>query len=51
VLARGHLATLMGLAPDAAIEPADSIADVTVGPVIPAAQAEDRAVADRLEMK
>jgi outer membrane protein TolC len=51
VLARGRLATLMGLAPDAAIEPADSIADVTVGPVIPAAQAEDRAVADRLEMK
>jgi outer membrane protein TolC len=51
VLARGRLATLMGLAPDAAIEPADSIADVTVGPVIPAAQAEDRAVAERLEMK
>ena len=51
VLARGRLATLMGLAPDAAIEPTDSIADVTIGPVIPAAQAEDRAVADRLEMK
>jgi outer membrane protein TolC len=51
VLARGRLATLMGLAPDAAIDPADSIADVTVGPVIPAVQAEDRAVADRLEMK
>jgi outer membrane protein TolC len=51
VLARGHLATLMGLPPDAAIEPADKIADVTVAPVMPAAQAEDRAVADRLEIK
>jgi len=51
VLARGRLATLMGLPPDAAIEPADSIADVTVAPVIPAAQAEDRAVAERLEIK
>jgi outer membrane protein TolC len=51
VLARGHLATLMGLAPDAAIEPADKIADVTVSPPMAATQAEDRAVADRLEMK
>ena len=51
VLARGRLATLMGLAPDAAIEPADSITDVTVTPVMPATQAEDRAVAERLEMK
>jgi outer membrane protein TolC len=51
VLARGRLATLMGLPPDAAIEPADSITEVTVEPLMPAAQAEDRAVADRLEMK
>jgi outer membrane protein TolC len=51
VLAHGRLATLMGLPPDAAIEPADSITEVTVEPLMPAAQAEDRAVADRLEMK
>jgi outer membrane protein TolC len=51
VLARGRLATLMGLPPDAAIEPADSITEVTVESLMPAAQAEDRAVADRLEMK
>ena len=51
VLARGRLATLMGLPPDAAIEPADAIADVTVAPVIPATQAEDRAVAEQLEIK
>jgi outer membrane protein len=51
VLARGRLATLMGLPPDAAIEPADSITEVTVEPLMPAAQAEDRAVAERLEMK
>ncbi|HJX53467.1 MAG TPA: TolC family protein [Polyangia bacterium] len=51
VLARGRLATLMGLAPDAAIEPVDSIAEVTVAPAMSATQAEDRAVADRLEMK
>jgi outer membrane protein TolC len=51
VLARGRLATLMGLPPDAAIEPADSITEVTVESLMPAAQAENRAVADRLEMK
>jgi outer membrane protein TolC len=51
VLARGRLATLMGLPPDAAIEPADSITEVTLEPLMPAAQAEDRAVAERLEMK
>jgi outer membrane protein TolC len=51
VLARGRLATLMGLTPDAPIEPADHITDVTVTPLMPATQAEDRAVADRLEIK
>ena len=51
VLARGHLALLMGLPPDAPIDPADSIAEVTVTPLPPATQAEDRAVADRLEIK
>jgi Outer membrane protein len=51
VLARGRLATLMGLTPDAPIEPADNITDVTVTPLMPATQAEDRAVADRLEIK
>jgi outer membrane protein len=51
VLARGRLALLMGLPPDAAIDPADSITEVTVTPLPPATQAEDRAVADRLEIK
>jgi len=51
VLARGRLATLMGLPPDASIDPADSITEVTVTPLPPATQAEDRAVADRLEIK
>ena len=51
VLARGQLARLMGLPPESPIDPVDSIADVAVTPLPPASQAEDRAVAERLEMK
>ena len=51
VLARGQLARLMGLPPDSPIDPADKTTEVAVGPLIPASQAENRAVADRLEIK
>ena len=51
VLARGQLARLMGLPPESPIDPVDSITDLAVALPVPATQAEDRAVADRLEMK
>lgn len=51
VLARGQLARLMGLPPDSPIDPADKIAEAPAGPVMPAAEAERLAVADRLEIK
>ena len=51
VLARGQLARLMGLPPDSPIDPADKTTEVAVGPLIPASEAENRAVADRLEIK
>jgi outer membrane protein TolC len=51
VLARGQLARLMGLPPDSPIDPADKITEAPAGPLIPASQAENRAVADRLEIK
>jgi outer membrane protein TolC len=51
VLARGQLARLMGLPPDSPIDPVDKTTEVAVGPLIPASQAENRAVADRLEIK
>ena len=51
VLARGQLARLMGLPPDSPIDPADKTTEVADGPLIPASQAENRAVADRLEIK
>ena len=51
VLARGQLARRMGLPPDSPIDPADKTTEVAVGPLIPASQAENRAVADRLEIK
>jgi outer membrane protein len=51
VLARGQLARLMGLPPDSPIDPADKTTEVAVGPLMPASQAENRAVADRLEIK
>jgi outer membrane protein TolC len=51
VLARGQLARLMGLPPDSPIDPADKITEAPAGPLMPASQAENRAVADRLEIK
>jgi outer membrane protein TolC len=51
VLARGQLARLLGLPPESPIEPADKIAEAPPGPVVPATEAENRAVTDRLELK
>ncbi len=50
-LARGRLAMLMGLPPEAPISPADTVDDVKPAPIMPADVAESRAVADRLELK
>ena len=51
VLARGQLARIMGLAPESPIDPADRITEAPVGPLMAASDAENRAVADRLEIK
>jgi outer membrane protein len=50
-LARGRLATLMGRAPDSDIDAAALDGAPAVTPPVPAAQAEQQAVASRLELK
>jgi outer membrane protein TolC len=50
-LARGRLATLMGRAPDSAIETIDLASEPTVEPPVPPATAEQNAVDSRLELR
>jgi outer membrane protein len=50
-LARGRLATLMGRAPDSDIDAAALDGVPAITPPVPAAQAEQQAVASRLELK
>jgi len=50
-LARGHLATLMGRAPDSEVDAVDLVGEPVVEPPVPAAQAEQRAVESRFELK
>ena len=51
ILARGRLATLMGLPPDSDIDAAAIDGDPAITPPIPATQAEQQAVASRFELK
>jgi outer membrane protein TolC len=50
-LARGRLATLLGLPPETDISPTLAINDVQPGAPVRATDAEDRAVKERLELK